>query len=150
MNQLPERIGFAFREKIAWLSLLAMIIAYSIYFFIVQGALRQGASTGQLLGCLGAVLGAQLVVVVVASIAIALRSGAEARAPADERDRAIARRGAAAAYFVLMIGMILVGCVMPFSERGWAIINAGLLALVTAEIVRYGTIVASYRRGWYA
>jgi hypothetical protein len=82
-------------------------------------------------------------------VAIAVASGRDASAPADERDRAIARRGASIAYFVLMIGVIVVGCVMPFSHHGWEIINAALLALVTAEIVRYGTVVLSYRRGWH-
>jgi hypothetical protein len=38
---------------------------------------------------------------------------------------------------------------MPFSTSGWHIINAALLALVASEIVRYGVIVVSYRRGWH-
>jgi len=150
MNTSQERAGIAFREKIAWLSLLSMIVAYSVYFAMAAAAMRHGATTLRLIGYLAAVLVVQAIVVAAASVAIALASGAEARAPADERDRAIARRGAAAAYFVLMIGMILVGCVMPFSDRGWTIVNAALFALLAAEVVRYGIIVASYRRGWHA
>lgn len=140
----------AFREKIAWLSLAAMAIAYGIYFSLaVHAAARGTASTLSLTGLLGAVLACQALVVLIASVAIAIASGRDASAPADERDRAIARRGAAIAYFVLMAGVILVGCVMPFSHHGWEIVNAALLALVTAEIVRYGAIVLSYRRGWH-
>src|SRR4051812_13178659 len=119
MNESHDRIGFAFREKIAWLSLAGMIIAYSVYFTLAARGIAHGAGTGELLGCLAGVLLVQMLVVIAGSIAIALQSGSEARAPADERDRAIARRGASAAYFVLMIGMILVGCVMPFRDKGW-------------------------------
>lgn len=150
MNTLQEPAGIAFREKIAWLSLVSMIVAYSVYFVLATTAMQRGATTPHLLGYLAAVLVVQALVTAAGSVAVALTSGAEAQAPADERDRAIARRGAAVAYFVLMIGMIIVGCVMPFSDRGWTIINAALFALVTAEVVRYGTIVLSYRRGWHA
>lgn len=140
----------AFREKISWLSLVAMIIAYSVYFALAAQLARQGVtSTPAFIAVLGAVLGAQALVVIVASIALAVHAGREANGPADERDRSIARRGASIGYYVLMVGMILVGCVMPFKDRGWAIINAALLALVVAEVVRYGVIVTSYRRGWH-
>jgi len=36
-----------------------------------------------------------------------------------------------------------------FTARGWAIVNAALLAIVIAELARCGTIIASYRRGWH-
>ena len=140
----------AFKEKIAWLSLVAMVVAYGIYFALAVPLVRRGdATTLQLILLLGGVLVVQALVVIVASIALAVQSGREANAPADERDRAIARRGAAAAYYVLMVGMVVVGCVMPFNNKGWVLINAALLMLVTAEITRYGLIVASYRRGWH-
>lgn len=150
MNTSQDRVGIAFREKIAWLSLVSMITAYGVYFVLATTAMQHGATTLRLLGYLAAVLVIQAVVVAAASVAIAFASGAEAQGAADERDRAIARRGAAAAYFVLMVGIISVGCVMPFRDRGWTIINAALFALLVAEVVRYGIIVASYRRGWHA
>src|SRR5436305_2207105 len=133
MNRFPSSLGVAFREKIAWLSLVCMIGAYAVYFSLATAALRRGADAPRLIGYLAAVLAIQAVVAIIASITIAMLSGAEARAAADERDRAIARRGAAAAYFVLMVGMILVGCVMPFSDHGWQIINAALFAPLAAE-----------------
>lgn len=140
----------AFREKIAWLCLTAMVLAYGAYFTLAAQLAAQGVDrTPAFIALLGVVLGAQALVVIVASIAMALQSRREAQAPADERDRAIARRGAASAYYVLLIGMILVGCVMPFRDRGWVIINAALFMLALAEIVRYAIIVASYRRGWH-
>jgi len=51
-----------------------------------------------------------------------------------------------AAYGVLIAGMILVRCVMPFNSSGWRIINAALAMIVLAEVVHYVTVVISYRR----
>lgn len=135
----------AWREKVAWLTLLAMIAAYSVYFGLT--AALPHSYWGQLL-LFGEVTVVQAIVVVVVSIVLAILAGAEARARPDERDRAIGRRGAGAGYFVLMVGMILVGVVMPFKSQGWSIVNAALLALVIAEITRHAIVVWSYRRGW--
>lgn len=65
----------------------------------------------------------------------------------DERDRAIDRRSVGAAYGVLMAGLIVVGCVMPFQKSGWSLVNAAVAAVVLAEGVRYGVAVWCYRRG---
>ena len=67
------------------------------------------------------------------------------RPPLDERDRAIERRSISAAYYVLIAGMILVGCFMPFSSTGWTIVNAAIFWIVAAEVVHYSAVVASYR-----
>lgn len=70
-------------------------------------------------------------------------------APADERDRAIGRRSAASAYYVLLVGMILVGIVMPLEYAGLRLVNAALAAIVSAEMFRFAITVLSYRRGWH-
>jgi uncharacterized membrane protein len=79
-------------------------------------------------------------------IYLALRRPQEARTPPDERDRAISTRSITAAYYVLIVGMIIVGCVMPFSSGGWRIINAAVFMIVLAELVHYGATVFSYRQ----
>ena len=135
----------AWREKQAWLALSVMVVAYGVYFALVAGERR---SMLAMLLLFGGVAIAQAVVMIVGSIVLAVRAGKEAQARADERDRAIDRRSARIAYFVLLIGMIMVGVVIQFSEQGWRISNAALLALVVAEVVRYGVVVVSYRRGW--
>ena len=55
-------------------------------------------------------------------------------------------RAISAAYYVLIAGMIVVGCVLPFSATGWSITNAALVMIVAAEVVHYGVVVVSYRR----
>jgi len=143
----------AFKEKLAWVTLVSMLIAYSIYFALLALYVDPGPPAGprpmQMLMLFGGVTIVQAIVVAVVSAVLGIRARREAQAKPDERDRAIARRGASVAYFVLMVGMILVGVVMPFGEPQWKIVNAALLALVLAEAVRYTLVIVSYRRGWH-
>jgi len=56
------------------------------------------------------------------------------------------RRSMSSAYYVLIAGMICVGCFMPFNSKGWAIVNAALFMIVAAEVVRLSVVAVSYRR----
>jgi len=136
----------AWREKTAWITLVTMVIAYGAYFTVVSTVAMSGVS---MLGLFGAVTVAQVIVIIVATAVLAALSADDARAKADERDRAISRRGTNVAYFVLMSGVVTVGVIMPFHDVGWRLTNAALFALVIAEAVRHLIIVVSYRRGWH-
>ncbi len=135
----------AWREKTAWITLVAMVLTYGAYFTLISGA---PVSTLIMLELFGAVTVFQVIAVVISTAVLAALSSDEARAKPDERDRAVARRGASIAYFVLIVGVIVVGVVMPFRDTGWRLTNAALFAPVLAETVRYLTVVVSYRRGW--
>jgi uncharacterized membrane protein len=140
----------AFREKIAWLTLGTMLVAYAIYFGIAGPRIGFGEERMlDIVWAFGPVALAHAAATIIGAIAIAIHSRKEASAPADERDRAIARRGASIGYYVLIVGMILVGVVMPFTEPAWKIVNAALLAIVLAEVVNTMVVLASYRRGWH-
>jgi uncharacterized BrkB/YihY/UPF0761 family membrane protein len=140
----------AFREKIAWLELGTMLVAYGVYFGIVGPAAGFGERRMlDILWSFGPVAAAHGVAMIVGAIAIAVTAAKEAEARADERDRAITRRGATIGYYVLIVGMILVGVVMPFSEPPWKIVNTALLAIVLAETVNSAVVLLSYRRGWH-
>lgn len=140
----------AFREKIAWLTLGTMLVTYTVYFSLLVAAAGDGEPPVlRMLGLFAGVTIVQVAFIIAATAIFAIRARKEAEAKPDERDRAIARRGASVAYTVLMIGMIVVGVVMPFSEPSWKIINTALLALVLSEAVRYTLIIISYRRGWH-
>ena len=134
------------RERSAWLALAGMALGY-VPFFALLG--REGeAGVGRFLLLFAIASAVRIAIELGGRIAFAVRLGAEARAPADERDRAIASRSAHFAYVVLLTGMILVGVVMPFSSHGIAIVTAALFAIVAAESIRYLAIVLSYRLGW--
>jgi hypothetical protein len=137
-----------YREKIAWLSLIAMGVTFGPYFAIVS---TKSLPTGSLpdLGQLGLYAIAAILQMLILGVGrIYLRRGSplDAGIAPDERDRAIERQSIRSAYHFLIGGMILVGCVMPFRSSGWSIIHAALAMIVAAEIVHYGIVVFSYRR----
>lgn len=137
----------AYREKTAWLTLICMIVAYGIYFPLM--ALREVPPTLlDILWSFGTIAALQAVAVIIGHVVLAIQTDASARR-ADERDRAIARRGASAGYYVLITGTILVGVVMPFTEPAPKIVNTALLAIVLSQLVSLALILLSYRRGWH-
>jgi hypothetical protein len=136
-----------FREKTAWLSLLAMAIAFGPYFTIASLD-RAVAPLPDLhrLGLFAAAVTLQVIVLAAGHAYLRLVSHGDAVVPPDERDREIERRAITTAYYVLIAGMIMVGFIMPFTARGWEIVNAALLVVVAAEAVHYAGIGFSYRR----
>jgi len=137
-----------YREKIAWLSLIAMAVAYIPYFAVIDAGYLPARPMPDLrqIVFLSAVSVARVLILGIGYLFIRHGSPQEARIPPDERDRAIDSRSVGAAYYVLMAGMILVGCFMPFSSSGWPIVNATIFMIVVAEVVRYGLAVFHYRR----
>jgi hypothetical protein len=88
----------------------------------------------------------QVLILGIGHLYLTRSSTREERMPPDERDRAIISRSTSYAYYALIVGMILVGCVMPFNSSGWTIINVAIFMIVAAEVVHYGVVVLSYRR----
>lgn len=136
-------------EKTSWLTLVAMLLAYSLYFGLVLAGHPAGSERFAMLWLFGTIAATQAVVVIIGYAWLAIAARKLPRSRIDERDRAIAARGAKTAYYVLLTGMILVGVVMPFSDPPIHIVNTALFAIVIAELVRLVVIVTSYRRGWH-
>ncbi len=137
------------RERVAWLYLSAMSVSYGPYFALM--ALQPPAAPLpdlRTMGAFGVTVIVQVVVLGLGHAWLALVRPTEAREAADERDHAVELRAVRAAYVVLIIGMMLVGIVMPFASSGWTLINAAIGAIVVAEVTHYGLAVWSYRRGW--
>jgi hypothetical protein len=137
----------AYREKLAALNLVAMALVYTAYFTLVATHPPEPRLL-EMLWLFGIAVPIHAMLYGFIGYAIKLRAGREGSAPADERDRAIARRGRSIAYLVLAAGVILVS-VMPGSEALRKFINAPLLALVIAELVNQTMVLLSYRRGWH-
>jgi len=131
------------RERFAWVWLVTLVVTYGAYFIAV--ALIGETTFWNRIIAFAATTLTQVVIVAIASAVIALRHKDELSG--DERDRAIADRASAIAYQVLICGMILVGCLMPFGHTGWDIFNVAVFAIVLAEVGRHALIVAAYRRG---
>jgi hypothetical protein len=150
-NSIAADDGMSYREKVAWLSLLAIAVAYGPYFLLTvldppaDGVMPNLATLVRF----GAAAVAHMAILGAGHLALRLRSPEDARVPADERDRAIDRRALRLAYYALIAGMIVVGVIMPFSAGGWTIVNAAVAAIVISELVHYCTVARSYRRGWH-
>jgi hypothetical protein len=130
-----------YREKTAWLSLLAMVVTFGPYFTMTATRASEPLPNLRQLGLFAVTAIAQMLILGVGHLYLRRGSTKE-----DERDQAIMRRSVSSAYYVLIGGMILVGCVMPFNSSGWSIINAALFMIIAAELVHYGVVVFSYRR----
>lgn len=138
----------SYREKIAWLSLIAMAVTFGPYFAIVAMGTLPARPLPDIhhLVLFGVAAVVQGLIVGAGYLVVARATDKADRTPPDERDLAITRRSTSFAYYVLILGMIEVGVVMPFNSSGWTIIHAALFMIVAAELVRLGVVVFSYRR----
>jgi hypothetical protein len=135
----------SFRGKSAWISLLSMLLIYGSYFW---SAVHSGPHFGEVHfgGLLGTII--LLVVVQVAlSIAVAIFSPRDAKAPRDERDRLIDLRATSFAYAALATSVAFACFFGAFNPPIIFNTNALLFLLVLAEILRSGCQIVQYRRG---
>lgn len=141
----------AYREKLGWIELIGMVLAYGAYFIAVGIVEPVGVrdTTLTYVGLLSAATVVRLLILGGGWLTLRIRLGAEARAKPDERDRAIAGRSATIGYYVLLSLMLWTGVILPLLESGWKVANSGLAAIVIAEITRHAITVVSYRRGWH-
>lgn len=145
---IRKTFDMAFREKRAWVSLVAWIVPFTAYFALVPAAPAE--ASGEILRRLGWFAAATLSYGMLLGIGIALiaaHTPRNERGKPDERDRVIELRATSWAYGVMLTGMIVVGIVYPFEQSGWAITNAALFTIVAAEVVREIVTVIAYRRG---
>jgi hypothetical protein len=131
------------KEQFARVWLVTMVVTYAAYFAAV---VYVGKTTvwNQIV-MFAATTAVQIIVIGTARAIMAIRHSSGPAA--DQRDRMIDQRATRAAYPLLVCGMILVGCLMPFSKQGWPIFHAAVFCIAIAEIVRHGLMVSMYRRG---
>jgi hypothetical protein len=135
----------SFREKTAWISLLSMSGIYGLYFWSVVRSRPHpdGAHFGALLSTVVALV----IVQVVLTVAVAIFSPREAKAPADERDRLIGLRSTRVAYAGLATGIAFACFFGAFTPPIVFNVNSLLFILVTAELLRSACQIIQYRRG---
>lgn len=135
----------SFRQKTALVSALALFAAYGWYFTRVASVRAAGPVSGRAM--LALVLPTILAVVliqIIGAVLIAIFSG-ERQAPMDERERALSANAIRGAYAVLLVGGLTASASVFFGLSAVDIANVALLAVVAAEIVRYGGYVFLHR-----
>ena len=135
-------------ERTAWVWLACLVTAPSLYFLLGKD-FDWALSTYDLNRL--ATLAVPLVFMAIAALSVKLFNVRQALVQdqklVDERDKLIESRASAVAYQVLMIGMIVVGFVLPFNATRWEMIDTSFFAIVVAEIVHSAMIVRAYRNG---
>lgn len=134
-------------ERRAWLQIWAMGLPYAVYFGVqlVHPEWFSQMNLLQRLSCFAAASLTHAAITVVGLVALKLTERGE-HVLADERDRAIEGHANVSAYLTLMAGVVLSGVIMPFNHGGWDIVNAALLAIVFAEMVRRTLTALAYRK----
>jgi archaellum biogenesis protein FlaJ (TadC family) len=137
----------SFREKSAWISFVLIALAFGIYFARVVQILISGRGRGTTFHLLLALVVALIVLEIVLHIAIAIQSPQDARTPKDERETLIAMKARNVAFPVLLAGAFAAIGTIHLDAGIWGLSHAVLLAVVVAELVRFGAEIVYHRRG---
>lgn len=145
-----QHTPMSFREKSAWISLVLLLVLGGIYFwnFALILARRPAFSDVELFF---GVVAALVIAEVVLHMAIAIRSPQEARTPKDEREWLIDLKATRVAFFVLLVSAFAsIGTVhLPLRDphdHTFVMMHGVLFSIVAAEVVKFGTQIALYRR----
>lgn len=143
---MSERLPMSFREKSAWISLVLLLAVFTPFFWNSYRQFTGRVDTSSAVGTAFLLLVAFVVFEIVLHAAIAIQSPAEAQAPRDERERLIEMRSTSVAFHVLLVGALSAVGLLHLASSAWLMAQVVMLAIVVAEVVRFGLQVALYRR----
>ncbi|MEZ6024210.1 MAG: hypothetical protein R3C16_12555 [Hyphomonadaceae bacterium] len=135
----------SFREKSAWIALVAYAVVFGGYFFLLWQAWDERYGQGLSIGLMFAAVVALVVIAAGLNIAAAIVSK-DANAPADERERLINLKAEVIASYTLSVGVV---CLIGALLLGWnpfLVANLLLAAMVIAELVKACAQIVFFRR----
>lgn len=139
----------SFREKMHWVALIVMSLAFGWYFLtqpwqLTNDPVGLSSSAGRLIAMTLGII----VAMTIATAFFAIRNPGETQLKEDERDRAIHMRGTHIAYYPMIIGTwSCIGLIFAgISQTN--LLNLLLAMVVIAELVRIGVQIYFYRRGY--
>ena len=137
----------SFREKSAWITLIAILIVAAGY---MTHGMFWGLNPPANPRWLEALIGVTVIFVaieIVGHVVLAVRYPKDARTPKDERERLIDLRAERVAAYVYVVGSLIAISTVHLGANRIAIVNAVLLAFILAEIVNYSARIVFHRRG---
>jgi type IV secretory pathway TrbL component len=138
----------SFREKSAWIALIANLGIYGFYFAHYASALARGdADHAAFLALLAKSMVLVVLVIVAASIAAAVLAPRDATAPVDERERLIILKSDRAAYFAVAAGAVTAIGAAYLGASQFLIANGLFAALVVAELAKNTVQIYHFRQG---
>jgi hypothetical protein len=137
----------SFREKSAWISFVTLLVLFIPYFWSVRGVLEGDIEYAAASPWMIGLVVAFVVLEILLHAAVAAQAPTDARAPKDERERLIEMRATRIAFQVLVLGALASAGMMHLTRSAWALGQHVLMAVVVAELVKFGAQIAYYRRG---
>lgn len=138
-------MSMSFEERIVWITLVSMLVTFSVYFVIATRMIAAGVTVVAAFAPLFIVVLIAMVVIVGAAAAVAaLVSRPEGR---DERDRLIEWRAEHNSGWVLGAGVIIaIGGLAITVENVW-IAHLLLLSMFLSQVLKHAVQLYHYRRG---
>jgi len=141
----------SFREKVAWISLLATGAIWGSYAFSVRALFAGG---GALTDAPWLAMLTIRTIIMMAIVQAALTAIVAARAPAevgirDEREAMFDARANRKGFFILnaaVFGVALLPLALPFAQAALAMGAGILIAMALAEMARAATLILAFRR----
>lgn len=137
----------SFRERSAWITLIAILIVTVMYFLHVPRVFDPTIDEWPHIA-MALSLGAFVVIELVAYTALRLKYPKDARAPKDERETIIELKAMRLAAYVYVAGTFLAMLTPHHGANGLAVALFVFMAFVVAEIVNYVARIVYYRRGF--
>lgn len=139
----------SFREKMHWVALVSLILGFGWYFLSYPWEVantKMGMLTSVWMLIPTTII--FLVPMIAGTAWFAARSPKEVYLKEDERESIIHLRGTRAAYYPLVLGVWAnVFALINGLSFGWSV-NILMGTLVTAELIRVGSQLYYYRRGY--
>ena len=137
----------SFREKTAWVTLIAILIVSAMYVFHVP-SLYEPRHAALVLHAILVSVGAFVAIEVVAYLVLRLRNPTEARTPKDELEKLIELKALRIAAYVYFVGSFLaIFITLHVHNTGPGSVGLSVvMAFVVAEIVNYTARIVYYRR----
>lgn len=136
-----------FREKTAWVTLIAIIIVSLLYWFHVHSPFVPH-SHDTVLAAMGVSLAAYLLIEVIAWLILRQRNPLESREPRDERERLIDLKSLRIAYYVFVTGALL-GMFFVLHLAGAGPVTVAMtvfMAFILSQLVKHAARIVFYRR----
>lgn len=137
----------SFREKSAWITFVTLLAVFVPFFYYSYLSLTDQVPHHQAMRVAIGLLVAFVALEVVLHAIAALLAPKDARSPKDERERLIEMRATRVAFPVLVLGALVGAGMIHVSPSVWVMQQVVLLAIVAAELVKFGTEIVLFRRG---
>lgn len=139
----------SFREKTAWVTLVAILAVSLLYWFHIPDPL-QPSSSPTVLHAMGASLVVYCLIELAGWLALRWKYPRDAREPRDEREKLIDLRAVRVAYYAFLVAA-MAGIFFTLHLAATGPVAVGMvvvMAFVLSQIVRHAARITYYRRGF--